>query len=367
MSADRHRFLTLVVPGLLGPLGVAGANPLEAARRLCEGLELPALERYLSRATRSADTPSAGGLAALLFDCFGVSGQLPDWPVAAVTRRADGGAEDGRWWLRADPVHLRASMGDLSLLDGAHLVIGSDEAETLATEINTELDDPDFRLEALAPARWYLGRDRAPRLQTLPPWELGGEAIGEHLPRGEDAPWWRARANEVQMILHASPVNRARAARGEPAINSLWLWGGGVTPQVPAGSWQSVCCDEILVVGLADLAGAASAALPVDAAAWLAAAASPGNHLLVWTAAYEAARRFDVDAWRSFVARFESGWMTPLLDALARGSVQSLRLRCAAGGDFLLGRGALRRRWWRRSRAFARIMSERRPGGAQHR
>ena len=29
------------------------------------------------------------------------------------------------------------------------------------------------------------------------------------------------------MLLHAHPVNEAREARGEPAVNSLWLWGAG--------------------------------------------------------------------------------------------------------------------------------------------
>ena len=56
MSRDPSRHLTLVVPGLLGPLTAQGRRDEEAARQFCQGLSLPALERFFARAaaTRSA-------------------------------------------------------------------------------------------------------------------------------------------------------------------------------------------------------------------------------------------------------------------------------------------------------------------------
>jgi hypothetical protein len=237
------------------------------------------------------------------------------------------------------------------------LRISATEAEALVTEINAQLDDPRWRLEALAAKRWYLGLDEVPRLATQPPWEVSGSGVAEHLPRGEEAGRWRARINDIQMILHASPVNRARERRGEPAINSLWLWGGGRTPRVPTGRWQCVWSDDALVVGLAGLAQVASETLPEDGRSWLARAQSPGNHLLVSSAAYVPVRCSDVDAWRSFVSGIEASWMAPLLDALASGRVQSVSLRTGGGRDFRLDRRQLGH-WWRRARSFARIMSE---------
>ena len=56
------------------------------------------------------------------------------------------------------------------------------------------------------------------------------------------------------MALHEQPVNMERQVRGQPPVNSLWIWGGGYAPerrelQVPPmyaddpllrGYWESV-------------------------------------------------------------------------------------------------------------------------------
>ena len=357
MSEDRGCHATLVVPGLLGPAMPNGPGHVATARLLSEGLSLPALERFFSRSTATASHCPQQGLAALLFGCFGVAREGPDWPVAAVTGRLDGASSGEGWWLRADPVHLRVDMGELALLADEGLRISTAEAQALAAELNGQLEDPDIRFAALAEKRWYVHLDRGPRLVTEPAWEVRGARIGEHLPRGDDAGRWRARINDVQMILHASPVNREREGRGEPAINSLWLWGGGRTPQVAAGRWQGVWSDDTLVAGLAGLARATSEPLPEDARSWLARAESAGNHLLVWSAAYVPVRLSDIDAWRRFVSAVEERWMAPFLDALKSGRVQSVSLRTGGSRDFRLHRGQLGH-WWRRARPFARIVSE---------
>jgi hypothetical protein len=246
-------------------------------------------------------------------------------------------------------------MGDLTLLDSAQLPITAAEAAALAAEINAHMEQPDFQLEALAPSRWYLRLEEAPRLLTQAPWDVSGSSIGAHLPRGEDAGRWRACINEVQMILHASAVNRAREDRGELAVNSLWLWGGGAAPQLPTGVWQGVCGDNALLAGLAMLARAPGAALPADAGAWLAGTQAPGNYLLVSSVAYAPARNRDVDAWRHAVSMIEECWMAPLLDALESARLQSVRVRGAQARDFRLQRSDLGA-WWRRTKAFPEIM-----------
>jgi hypothetical protein len=51
---------------------------------------------------------------------------------------------------------------------------------------------------------------------------------------GADRGVWLRLQSEAQMLLHDHPVNRERAARGWPPLNSLWFWGGGALP--PAGA-----------------------------------------------------------------------------------------------------------------------------------
>jgi len=356
MSGAAERHLTLAVPGIFGPAAANRSDDAEAARLLTEGLSLRALERFFSRSLPHPSHSPEPGLAAMLFGCFGVAREGPDWPVAAVTRGIDGGHGNGGWWLRADPVHLRAGMGELLLMDSADLRISAAEAASLATEINAQMSDSGLRLEPLAAKRWYLRLDAAPRLRTRAPSEVIGSPIGEHLPGGDDGRRWRALINDIQMILHASPVNRAREQRGEAAINSLWLWGGGHAPSMPPACWQGVWSDETLTAGLARLAHAPSEALPEDARAWLARAPSPGQHLLVVSAGYLPARACDADAWRRFISHLEEDWVGPLLDALAAGHVGSIGLRTGGTRAFRLVRRRFGR-WWRRPASFARIMT----------
>ena len=41
-----------------------------------------------------------------------------DWPVAPLTLALDGLAAGNAYWLRCDPVHLRAERSGLILVDG---------------------------------------------------------------------------------------------------------------------------------------------------------------------------------------------------------------------------------------------------------
>ncbi len=352
MSDDGGRHLTLIVPGLPGPRAAGG--------QWWQGLPLPTLTRFLTRATPIPPLCGEPALSGLLFGCFDIEREGPDWPAAAVTASLDGADPRGAtWWLRADPVHLRVDMGELALVDTTHLGISAAEADALCAEINTELGASAPRLQALAPQRWYLSLDAPRDLATRPPWEVSGGAIGEHMPRGGDAGTWRAWVNDVQMILHGSAVNDARERRGAPAVNSVWPWGGGTLPQVPAGRWRSVSGDNALVQGLGALAGGLTGSLSApaggDGRAWLAGMDLPGEHLLVFDAAYVPVRVADAGAWRDFVVGFEEDWMSPLLEALAAGLIQSVRLSTGEGMDLRLRRRNLRR-WWRRVRSPARVL-----------
>lgn len=363
MRDDSERHLTLALPGLFGPAASDAAEPSEAARLLAEGLSPRALERFFARCSQVPAPPSEEGLAAMVFGCFGVLREAPDWPVAAVTRGVDAGDSGHRWVLRADPVHLRAAMGDLVLTDSADLEVSAAEAAALTAEINAALDEPGFRIEPLAAKRWYLHFDAPLRLMTRAPWDVVGTSVGASLPGGEEGARWRERINDVQMILHASPVNRARESRGEPVVNSIWPWGGGYAPRVPGGVWQGVWAAETLAAGLARLAGTPGETLPDDAHGWLE-RAPPGRHLLVFTEGHLAACSSDVERWRRFIAHLEAEWMAPLGDALASGGVASIELRTGGPRIFRLAR----RRWrygWRRRLPFARVLARARRRAVQ--
>jgi hypothetical protein len=50
------------------------------------------------------------------------------------------------------------------------------------------------------------------------------------LPKGNDAKALRRLGAELEMWLHANPLNETRRRRGELPVSTLWLWGGARAP-----------------------------------------------------------------------------------------------------------------------------------------
>jgi hypothetical protein len=146
------------------------------------------------------------------------------------------------------------------------------------------------------------------------------------------------------MLLHAHPVNEAREARGEPQVNSLWLWGGGRAPRAAQGRWISVSADDPVALGLARLAGAHAQPLPAGLAAWLQHAPQEGRHLVV----------LDGLRYAQQVEALERDWFAPLAAALRAGRIGMLSLHVPdSAAAFETVRGDLRR-FWRRRKALER-------------
>ncbi len=216
-----------------------------------QGLRLPALESVLARGTPVGFCED--GLEAALCQRLGIQKQQ-DWPVAPVALQADGGAPGSDWWLRADPVHLAVMRDRIVLGDNAMLRLGQDEADALAASIAAHFG-AEFSPQPLRPLRWYLRLPQPPQLETTPLSCATGREVGPLLPRGAEALSYRTLMNELQMLLHAHPVNLAREARGELPVNSLWLWGGGTLPEVaPCG--LRLAADDTDARMLANFAGA---------------------------------------------------------------------------------------------------------------
>ncbi|HCA27536.1 MAG TPA: phosphoglycerate mutase, partial [Betaproteobacteria bacterium] len=173
-------------------------------------------------------------------------------------------------------------------------------------------------------------------------------------PAGQDNAAWRRIGNEIQMLLHAHPVNAAREARGEPVLNNLWLWGGGVLPGGLHRPFQSIAADDPLAHGLALASGVPCGAVPEDAGRWLAAAGPANAALAVLTGLIDCRRQQDLSGWRAEIARLEQHWFAPLTRALQRGALRRLTLH--APGAAAIHHFTLRRRdGWKIGRRAAAI------------
>jgi len=333
----------MVIPGLFGP------PRIKQHPEAWQDLSLPAVEGLLSRSRRNE--VQGHTLEQTLFRLFHhPAGADRDMPVAAVTRQWDAQDAGGYWWLRADPVHLRADRDRIVMVGNTTLDISAEECLAMALELNRHFAGEDWHLEASNARRWYLRLDSESRIITEALPDVVGLDILQHLPHGPAEGRWRSLLNETQMILHSSPVNQARETRGVPSINSLWFWGGGRLPCPAPVTWSCLWSNDALSQGLGSLAGIACASLPPNAQEWLEIAA-PGEHLLVWDGLREKIQFANVEGWRDFIQSLHDEWLVPLYTALKQRLVAAVALYPVDGTVFYTATGDARR-WWVKRRSL---------------
>lgn len=224
-------------------------------------------------------------------------------------------------WVRADPVHMRVMRDRIVMAPAGAFSVSREDAEALCQALNRHFAGT-IELRVLDGMRWCARLDREIEFGDESALAMAGREPVKHA--GD------ALLTEMQMLLHAHPANEAREARGEPAVNSLWLWGAGRLPSRTQSRWQSVTSEDPLALGFARNCGAAARALPHEATQWL--SSDEGRHLVV------------LDANETL----ERDWFAPLAAALRAGHIGMLSLHLPdAGLTFETVRGDLRR-FWRR-------------------
>jgi hypothetical protein len=333
--------MTLFVPGLF----VDPFPEFASALQTKDADVSSALDRLLARADRQENEIT--GVEPRLFSLFGISmSEGQDLPVAAVTRLADMGVIDREWWIRADPVYLEP--GRDSLVMHAGLGLMPDEAERLVAELNESLAQDGWLLKAPRPERWYLKPPAAAAISTTPLSAAIGRNVHPLLPQGADRKTWHTRLNEIQILLHTSPVNAARESRGLLPANSVWFWGGGHLPRPGQVEWARIWSVDPLSLGLARLAGVPSGPVPANGAELLEQPAA-GAQLVMLGLPLPILSQADADAWQASLERFVHDWLEPLVAAVHAGILSELTLESDAGASFRYER---RHRWrfWRRPR-----------------
>ena len=212
----------------------------------------PALARLLARADWQ---PATEPLAQTLLAAFGLSadGALPVASVCALHDLDLPALEAG--WCRADPVHLRADPRLVLLLAPGPAEVEADEAAQAVAALAAQLPECTWRV-GRSPERWYV---RAPDLDESSPYGpawLHGRSVTPFVSRAPAARRWRGLFNDAQMVLHALALNEARAGRGLPALNALWLWGTGRARRAGAARAFAVG-NDLLLAGAARAGGGA--------------------------------------------------------------------------------------------------------------
>lgn len=319
----------LIVPGLFSAAAFGNATA-----------RYPAFELLLARGRR--DSPQSRTLEQCLHDAF-------EQPGAALAAGALAAPEPGdSWWARADPVHLRLLRDRAVVMPGEAMEISQEEADGLAAALNRHFADT-VQFHTLDARRWTVRLKAEKHFLENPALEAAGRDVATS--GGNEA-----LLTEIQMLLHAHPVNEAREARGEPAVNSLWLWGAGRMPSEARGPWRSVAAADPSALGLAQLAGMRRLPLPASAEAWLEQLPGEGRHLALLDALRAPAALEQQAQYEEGIEALERRWFAPLLAALRAQRIGMVTVRvpdAAPGAGFETVRGDLRR-FWRRRRPIGR-------------
>ncbi len=275
--------------------------------------------------------------------------------VAAAALDAALPPASGSVWL-ATPLHLIAGLSSVYLdyrgllkLDPATLdELCRDFDATFATRGFALRRVPGDGLLACGPHFAHLPLTRDPaRL-------LGGGVAGSTVQGAGAAPLLRLGA-ELEMWLHAHPLNAARAQRREAPLTTLWLWGGGapLAPQslLPLSSaahadatFMTVFGEDPVVAGLCALSGARLRPPALSAHDILnsGAARTAAVIQLFHTDKPQPATLMDL------LQHLDECVLAPVVTALKDGVIQQLTLIANDRCSVLTARDGLR--FWRRSR-----------------
>jgi hypothetical protein len=275
---------------------------------------------------------------------------LPPAQVAALALTAASPAGLSAWF--AAPVHLLAGIDHLRLHPGGLLRLEAAEAARYADSFAEVFAASGWLLQPLCGGFLLRGLAALPAAAASErdPARWLGANIASAMAQRLVPALARSATAEIEMWLHEHPLNRERAGRGELAVNSLWLWGGGggASLQVGPGHEQRsaptmrLVGSEGFVAGLCVLAGLAPA-LPATRFDALPEAPPGARCHVVISAATSAPGDLPLQ-------RIDRDWLLPALDALRSGAISQLRVH--AGAVVVTLRASGMRRFWRRQRPW---------------
>ncbi|HEX6635057.1 MAG TPA: hypothetical protein VF038_13885 [Usitatibacter sp.] len=329
--------LDLLVPDLLPPPDAPEA--LREAR-------LPALERWLVRA--DLERSNAVGAERWLAERFGLASPAP---YAAIALAGEEAPRPGAW-LRADPVHLRIERDSVVVHDASVLDLDRDEARALAASLQAHFAADGLRFHAPAADRWYVEVPEGELPSTVALEDVRGRDAFGRLPQGGGRINWHSAITEAQMVLASHAVNARREETGMPAVNGVWFWGEGRTPDPLEARYALVKAAGPFARGLARLSGAEVQAPPasledVDLVP------EGRSALVVLDDLVAPLHRVDLAAWKRAADALDERWFQDLGRAIER--FGSVRLVLPRANDTLVAHlgPAARRRWLRRRKPLA--------------
>ncbi|MDA0679351.1 MAG: hypothetical protein O2880_03345 [Proteobacteria bacterium] len=203
-------------------------------------------KRWLSRGRISFAEPDSEMLVTVLKL---IGAPVPNGGLAALRYWGQSGERSTTWMAAADPVHLETRLHTLRLRSLRPDEVTEHELQTLFDHLQATVgNDSNFSFVTIGQCGYL--RTACP-IDTVPvsAQVLHGLPPDEFVPSGETVAKYHQLLGELQMALHEHDVNQRRARSGQPEINSLWLWGGGIVAEPVAHPLPTLFANDPLFRG----------------------------------------------------------------------------------------------------------------------
>ena len=142
--------------------------------------------------------------------------------------------------LRCNLVTLsdEADYDDKTMVDYSAGDISSEEAAEIIKSVQEAFGGGEFDFYSGVSYRHCLIHHKGTTdLGTMtPPHDISGRVVGPHISDSENAKKLTDLMRKSYDLLKDHPVNKKRIAQGKRPANSIWLWGEGTRPELPAFS-----------------------------------------------------------------------------------------------------------------------------------
>lgn len=292
---------------------------------------LIALERWLARGQRIE--PDMDWRSWLLSAYGNANGLLSLGGVAAVGSLGVTHS-DQHYWL-ATPIHAVAGLDTVHLHPAGLLYLDNAQQQHLVSDFARVFANSGWELHATGRRELLLAGPAIQSLQSEDPGRWLGARLGPAAPVGSLAAPLRRMAAELEMWLHGHAVNRARLARGLPAVTGLWLWGGGPALRVAPHPLPNLLGNDLVAAALWRMGSGTAQPLPDT----FGAAPRTGDTVAILPVGGAEA-----------LHGIEERWIAPVMAAVGSGALHEAQLLIA--GQRVLLKRVHGWRVWRRARAW---------------
>ncbi len=138
--------------------------------------------------------------------------------------------------------------------------ISTREAQALIDELNRSLATDEVKFYCGVSYRHLMTFPGPCDVRTMPPHDILSKPVGSYLPTGAGSDRLRVLMERSQILLAEHEINAIRRDLGDNPATSIWLWGQGTTPTLPAfaerfGVTGKVITAVDLVAGIGALIG----------------------------------------------------------------------------------------------------------------